>query len=205
MRRTRLWRQNMILAIYLRLEDEMNIVACLDNNQKGHPMKYQRFGTFNWFIKVTGCVLKKFYSNLDQNQIYIESVSITYTNQDIPSPTNMPLFEKYNFNKTFQLKVMIKVNEKLDSEKITSNISNDHPDFSGERMIRYKKFCYMMLSCNLLQITTSGCYTQHNKSTRLVSGSPQKWSNNSINTVPKTMHLIKYNIFFQKQIVSNKT
>ena len=63
MRRTRLWRQNMILAIYLRLEDEMNIVACLDNNQKGHPMKYQRFGKSNRFVKVTGCVLKKFYSN----------------------------------------------------------------------------------------------------------------------------------------------
>ena len=187
----------MISEIHMRLKDEMNIVACLDNNQKGHPMKYQRFGKSNRFVKVTGCVLKKFYSNKDQNEAFNEFVELSYTDQDIPSPINMPPFEKHQYNKKSLLQICTEINENVDIDELSSNIVSI-PDFSGDRVRMYIKYCYLMLSCNLLRITTSGCYTQHNKKIRMVPHSPQKWSNESTDTILKTLHLIKYNKFYSK-------
>jgi hypothetical protein len=42
------------------LRDNHDItVCCMDNNQQGHPMKFQRNGVSNRFIKVTGRIIKE--------------------------------------------------------------------------------------------------------------------------------------------------
>ena len=68
MRKTKSWRENMEEAIHIRLRNEVSIVACIDNNQKGYNMTHQRYGKSNKYIKVTGCVIKRHnYANLPQS------------------------------------------------------------------------------------------------------------------------------------------
>ena len=67
----------------------------LDNNHKGHPKKIQRFGSSNRFIKVTdrtskNCIL--YEEDLGQNNS--KRVPITYIDQMIINPVNVPALEK---------------------------------------------------------------------------------------------------------------
>ena len=84
----------MLSNIAIRLSQLQKTVWTLDNNQKGHPEKFQRFGSSNTFVKVTGrtvreCVLCE--DDLgDENG---KRVPITYIDQKIMNPINFPAFE----------------------------------------------------------------------------------------------------------------
>jgi hypothetical protein len=60
MNNTKKRRDEMPEKIHLLLRDKDGFVCALDNNQKGHPLKYQRNGTSNKFVKVTGTYIKEF-------------------------------------------------------------------------------------------------------------------------------------------------
>ena len=85
----------MLSNIAIRLSGLLKTVWMLDNNQKGHPKKFQRFGSSNRFVKVTGrtarnCILCKD----DLGQEYSKRVAITYIDQAIMNPVNFPVLEQ---------------------------------------------------------------------------------------------------------------
>ena len=98
MRRTKYWRETMDESIYLRLKHKESIVACIDNNQKGFSLKYQRFGSSNNYIKVTGCVVKKFFYCHEPVDYAVNSTILTYANQNIPSAFKFPFYPAVNKN-----------------------------------------------------------------------------------------------------------
>ena len=75
------------------LEKHDFIVATLDNNQKGFPKTFQRYGVSNKFVKVTASFFK-LYCPIPTTTPHPEStVNITYVNQPIPSPYGMSSYE----------------------------------------------------------------------------------------------------------------
>ncbi len=47
-------------VVHNSLRDNHDVtVCCMDNNQRGHPMKFQRNGVSNRFVKVTGRIIKE--------------------------------------------------------------------------------------------------------------------------------------------------
>ena len=80
------------------MQHKKYFVAALDNNKKGHNKKFQRNGTSNDFIKVTGrffrmCETFDYPNEATKNIYEKEKVSITYVNQAIPSMYKLPCFE----------------------------------------------------------------------------------------------------------------
>ena len=71
---------------------ESIIVGALDNNQKGHPTKYQHFCSSNKFVKVTARFLRKGVE-FEDNIAYFINIAITFVDQPIVSPLRMPPFE----------------------------------------------------------------------------------------------------------------
>ena len=70
-------RENMTTNIHNYLKEETKFFCCIDNNQKGHSLKYQRYGTSNKFIKVTGSVIKKFI-HVDMEHTFNSKVKLSY-------------------------------------------------------------------------------------------------------------------------------
>ena len=69
-----------------------NFMCSLDNNQKGQPLKYQRYGSSNKFVKVTAFIIKEFVCD----DLYMDeslNCDITYINQKIPSAYLMPHYK----------------------------------------------------------------------------------------------------------------
>lgn len=99
MKKTHYWRETMTESIYNCLKEQQRIVACIDNNQKGFAMKYQRFGNSNTFIKVTGCVIKRCFYFDDPIDDDCNNTIITYFQQNIPSSFNMSKYELMNDSK----------------------------------------------------------------------------------------------------------
>jgi len=90
--KTRPFVQEMDNAIKSLLQDHTVIVAAIDNNQKGHNVTFQRFGSSNKFVKVTARFLRKAII-CDHSYTYDNVPVISFKNQAIPSPIAMPPFE----------------------------------------------------------------------------------------------------------------
>lgn len=138
-------------------------------------------------------------------------VQITYACQAVPSPLKIPHFETFQFDGKSIFSILSQISHKPSISSIQSENTNSHntlPNFTGEQVKMYMKYSFIMLSCNLLRITLSGCYSHHNKSIRYVQWLPEQWKSESTNKILKVMHLIKYVKFFsntnnfQKHIVS---
>ena len=89
----------MIYNITQKLSATQKSVWMMDNNQKGHPKKFQRFGSSNRFVKVTGrtirnCILCHDIIGEENDK----RVLVTYVDQKIINPINFPIFEKENIN-----------------------------------------------------------------------------------------------------------
>ena len=90
---------NMNKKIQEMMLNKKYFVVALDNNQKGHNRKYQRDGSSNDFIKVTGrffrsCDTFDYPTDTIKNINEKKKVLITYINQAIPSMYNLPCFER---------------------------------------------------------------------------------------------------------------
>ena len=83
------------------LQEQNFLVVALDNNQKGHQVKFQRNGKSNNFVRVSAqmhkkCILFVMPENVrfDPHEAYHCSIGMTYIDQNIPSPFRIPPFEK---------------------------------------------------------------------------------------------------------------
>ena len=84
----------MIENITATLSHVNKTVWMLDNNQRGHPLKFQRFGSSNNFVKVTGRTSKQCnLSSTDLGEEDTKHCVLTYVDQDIANPVNFPVFE----------------------------------------------------------------------------------------------------------------
>ena len=91
--KTKVWRNEMKYNITTALTDNNKFVCCLDKNKKGYPLKYQRNGYSNRFVKVTATCIKEcieispLYDNVDNE------TKVMYFNQAVPSPIGMAKYE----------------------------------------------------------------------------------------------------------------
>ena len=85
----------MIDSITSTLSHVNKTVWMLDNNQRGHPLKFQRFGSSNNFVKVTGRTSKRCIEcKEDIGEEDTKHSVLTYVDQVIVNPINFPVFEK---------------------------------------------------------------------------------------------------------------
>ena len=90
---------SMIYNITQKLSGMQKSVWMMDNNQKGHPKKFQRFGSSNRFVKVTGRTIRNCILCLDTiGEENDKRAPVTYVDQKIINPINFPIFEKEMMN-----------------------------------------------------------------------------------------------------------
>lgn len=93
LKKTKMWRDQMPEAMARLFHSKLKVVCCLDNNQKGFQLKYQRNGSSNTFVKVTATCIKQFVPIEDFIHQIKLNPEITYIEQAVPSPYGMPRFE----------------------------------------------------------------------------------------------------------------
>ena len=85
----------MVESITSTLSHVNKTVWILDNNQRGHPLKFQRFGSSNNFVKVTGRTSKRCIEcTEDIGEEDSKHSILTYVDQVLVNPINFPVFEK---------------------------------------------------------------------------------------------------------------
>ena len=122
---------NMNKAITSLLKNKTIIVAAMDNNQKGQNRTYQRFGSSNNFVKVTGRFFKD-ATMCEQNITYKEKPIVSFVCQPIPSSYGMPPFECVDRLNVELLKNPFEFN-------FISNDTNEI-DITGKRVSHYVDF-----------------------------------------------------------------
>ena len=60
LRRTKIPRDSFITNIKQLYQKQLKSCCMLDNNQKGHPIQFQRYGSSNKFVKVTGIAMREY-------------------------------------------------------------------------------------------------------------------------------------------------
>ena len=207
MKKTKDLRDNLDSAIYLRLKDEKKIVCCVDNNQKGNKLKFQRFGKSNKFMKVTGSVIIQ-YKYCHPNCGYIkDKVEITYFCQAIPSPYLFPHFEKlidfrlkrissYNLNRV--ISDMTTVNKQNRMLHIYPNVNTENVDFTGKRTEAYISICKTVALSDMVRKTCSGSYISTSSSFKFVNFSPDKWKSSQTKNFLVYFHKLKEKILNKK-------
>ena len=201
MRRTKDYREQMPSFIYQQLQNEQNLVACIDNNQKGFALKHQRFGKSNKFVKVTGCVLKKYSSWTYGEQVQIDDkVNLSYHQQVVPSPYGMPHYEKINMtNRNIYNESVNTVKNRIPEldENIYPMKENESVCFSGKRVARYSELCSIYQQIDLIRKTLAGTYIQKSNTTKFVSLSPDRWKTHDIIEIGKRMNYLKGSFLFK--------
>ena len=207
MRRTKSWRDDMDSKIHICLKDELNIVACLDNNQKGFQKKYQRNGKSVNYIKVTGCIIKKFYEyNIDtrQNQ---KQVKLTYVNQAIPSPYLMPHFEmlEHDTEGCISPKSLIDLLSQISNK--TSNCENsfwsldkdcDIVDYSGDRVLAFDSIVSTFHVLNMIRIVSGGIYNSTHQTKRFLNFTRDELKDDKYLSIYKATSALKGSNLCQK-------
>ena len=201
MKRTKYWRENMNSYIHQTLSNEASIVACIDNNQKGFGLKYQRFGSSNNYIKVTGCVIKRHLNYTPAIDDIENEAHLTYYEQNIPSPHKMMKYETVDDNSESIYALFMhhvtpyykKEDLNYDSEKYAS----EDIDFSGNRVQAYHKHCMIYDTVNYIRMVTAGIYHRTNQSFNYVEFSPDKWKTHDLQIIVQRMNNLKGSIFFK--------
>jgi hypothetical protein len=91
--KTKQWRKEMPSNISTELSNISKFVCCLDNNQKGYPLKYQRNRASNRFIKVTAICIKDCIEVSPLYDLIENTTALTYYNQPVPSPLGMAKYD----------------------------------------------------------------------------------------------------------------
>jgi hypothetical protein len=168
MNNTKKWREEMPEKIHLLLRDKDRFVCALDNNQKGHPLKYQRNGRSNKFVKVTGTYIKEFLDVEDYGHLVGDlKCDVTYTDQSIPSPYKMPPFETI-VSENGEVDEMNMCNVLLNISPLDATIDNNSINTKGDRVNAYYKCCEMAELLDRMRQYTSGLYIQSNECYKFV-------------------------------------
>ena len=95
LRKVSLYGKSMEDAITVTLSTVNKTVWTLDNNQLGHPLKHQRFGSSNDFVKVTGRTCRQCIENvIDIGEENAKRSIITYIDQSVVNPIGFSVFER---------------------------------------------------------------------------------------------------------------
>ena len=87
--------------IIKKLQSNILFIEVMDNNQKGHPLRHQRKGSSNKFVKVTGRCFREFNDVDDKAGCMRHNrhhIKLEFLDQKIPSMHNMSPFEYFNKN-----------------------------------------------------------------------------------------------------------
>ena len=214
MNKTKEWRDDMSNAIFKKLETESKLVCCLDNNQKGHNLKYQRFGKSNKYVKVTGTVLIKYNHCLPECFDIIQKMKLTYTKQMVPSPFLMPHFEQlYDESEVMSARDIIqcileitKVPKNLRKLSIYPSTEEENVDFSGKRVEAYVHIAKTVITIDLVRTVCAGVFTKTGQQTKFVKYTPTQWKTDGFINIFKYMKEMK-NIILNKKtsIFQHKT
>ena len=188
-RKTNKWREDMPSHMANMLKEETKFVCCLDNNQKGYPLKYQRGGSSNNFVKVTATCLRECIKATDDTHSIRNECELVYINQAIPSPLHMPMIEKLvdangDMSTTNILNVIRHVFEQ--DTTISSQILNDsmtpNIDYTGTRINEYMKIVRVVQQLeNFRQSAT--CYTNYNNTVNYVRHLPDSLKTDNANRI----------------------
>ena len=207
--KTKEWRDNMETTLNKKLSHIKNFMCCLDNNQKGHPLKYQRFGSSNKFVKVTGFIVKEFICDdllLDQRM----KCDISYINQKIPSAFLMPhyesLYENENIKSINEYNLLNAILDITTCSEHTRKMVNlypnrysDHIDYTGRRVSAYMIICNNVLILDLIRQVCGNIYTKQDKRFRFVNHLSTDFQTVNIKSIISKLANIK------KDILSKKT
>jgi len=134
LRHVRPYGDNMLQSAATALYNSNFTVATLDNNQKGNPLKFQRYGSSNTFVKVTARYFRDFIpysSDINTNGMH---ASITYVKQAVPSPNPMIPFEMICNNEAMDYSIL---SNAVVNKMIMRNDTQSTVDFSGKRVKGY--------------------------------------------------------------------
>ena len=196
--KTKQWRKEMPSNIASELCNMSKFVCCLDNNQKGFPLKYQRNGTSNRFIKVTATCIKEciHVSPLYDDMHKTNDAIVTYFNQRVPSPLGMAKYDVVmNDKNVIDDKDILKCIkhthslDKNDSDLVNSESSLDI-DSSGKRINAYTKLCFVNQQLNNIRKCASGYVVSEDK-VYFVNHTPDSLQTHKVKGVIKYLHSLK--------------
>lgn len=207
LRKTAVWREQMPSKMNTILKNRKKHVCCLDNNQKGYPLKFQRGGSSNKFVKVTGTCIRECIETTTEIHSICDRVELLYTNQPIPSPPLMPTFELLldGNNNIDNINVMKAIRHVLgaDQEDATTSLllsDNDQyskVDLSGKRINTYMKIINVVQQLeNIRQIAT--CYSKTNHTYSYVNYLPMNLRGTKSNTIVRYCHSLKASMLQHK-------
>ena len=197
LRNTKDWRENMDQSIHLRLRNEDNIVCCIDNNQKGHNLKYQQFGQSNKYVKVTGCIIKKYHYLSGKNDYPTSKVNITYSSQAIPSPLGMPAFECATLTDDKLLQYFVSSFER-NQPSTQQSLSIADVDFTGKRVESYASIIHCLETIQLIKQVIGSSYNKTSDKLKFVDFSPDSWQSPTIEHIIKYLSPLKRSLLFMK-------
>ena len=160
--KTKEWRKEMPSKIASELSNTTKFVCCLDNNQKGFPLKFQRNGSSNRFIKVTATCIKECIPVSPLYNDIRNDTKVTYFNQAVPSPLGMAKYEVVmNDAYTIHDKDILKcINYTHATISIDNDLKNDletiNIDSTGKRINAYQRVCYVNQQLNNIRQCASG-------------------------------------------------
>ena len=159
-------------------------VWTLDNNQLGHPLKHQRFGSSNDFVKVTGRTCRECIQNTihigDENE---KRVTITYIDQAVINPIGFSIFER-------EVPDMVNIdsirNALLRQELNTSTAVSI--DMTGVRVGKYNELVRIasVLNKTIKPLLTG--YIKTSKKYKVWNLQPTEYTNATRNMLSKILH-----------------
>jgi hypothetical protein len=206
--KTKLLRENMNNKVHHSLAHTTNFMCCLDNNQKGNPRKYQRYGSSNKFVKVTGYIIKEFISD-KLNLTNEQKVNISYIHQKIPSAYCMPhyeqLFEDNDESKISEYNLlgaildMTTCNDELRQlTHLYPSKENEDIDLSGKRVEAYINICTNVHILDLIRQVCGNIFVKGTREYRFVDYTPNQEQNENIKRIIANLSNTKKNILSKK-------
>ena len=205
--KTKQWRNDMPTLITSELSKINKFVCCLDNNQKGFPLKYQRNGSSNRFIKVTATCIKECITVSPLYDIISNPVKVTYFNQAVPSPLGMAKYEIV-LNELHKIddKDILKCIHFTHSTDCSDYDLNNNPDTIdieslGKRIDAYQKICYVNQQLNNIRQCASGYVAKENK-VYFVNHTPSSLKTDKVERIIKYFHSLKPTLLKAESIKS---
>ena len=158
LKRVRPYGDNMLQSAASELYKSKVTIATLDNNQKGHPNKFQRFGSSNKFVKVTARYFRQYSPYISNNEPTNKKVTITYVKQNIPSPDQMAPFEVVFDNEEVGYSMIANI---VNGQSISNSVAYSNIDFTGKRV---KSYARIVDICDEVQFGVRCFLTGYNRS-----------------------------------------
>ena len=182
----------MIENITATLSHVNKTVWMLDNNQRGHPLKFQRFGSSNNFVKVTSRTSKQCnISSTDLGEEDTKHCVLTYVDQHIVNPVNFPVFEL----EVLDMNVLGHVHSAL----TRNNVLHESPikiDITGNRVDIYLKLIDIASTINKTIKPLLTGYNATTKKYKTWKSQPDRYCSVQRRAITKHLHCLKMHLLY---------